>query len=83
MLRQLAVALLALAPAGAPELPAVPRGDCPAICGKLLKCKAGPWDSAADCASACEASIDDATSAKTYRCAARARSCAAIAKCAQ
>jgi hypothetical protein len=66
---------------GAGDLPVAQAGDCPAICAKLLKCKAGPFDTSEDCTAACEASLDDGVSAKTYRCAARARSCAAIAKC--
>jgi hypothetical protein len=64
-----------------PRLPRVETGDCPAICDKLLLCKEGPFDSAADCATACEAAIDDPISAKTYRCLARATECKKIKSC--
>jgi hypothetical protein len=66
---------------GAPTLPVAEVGDCPAICDKLLRCKEGPFDTASDCADACEASIDDAKSAKTYRCVARATDCKRIKAC--
>jgi hypothetical protein len=58
-------------------------GDCPAICGKLLRCKAGPFDTLSDCSDACESSIDDRKSAKTYRCVAKAKDCAHVKTCAR
>jgi hypothetical protein len=58
-------------------------GDCPAICGKLLRCKAGPFDTLSDCSDACEGSIDDRKSAKTYRCVAKAKDCAHVKICAR
>jgi hypothetical protein len=61
--------------------PVVDVGDCPAICGKLLSCKGGPFDTLSDCSDACEGSIDDRKSAKTYRCVAKARDCAHVKTC--
>jgi hypothetical protein len=65
------------------KLPRVEIGDCPAICEKLQGCKAGPFDSVSECATACEAAIDDPTSAKTYRCVARATDCKRVGSCAR
>jgi hypothetical protein len=58
-------------------------GDCPAICGKLLRCKEGPFDTLRDCSDACEGSIDDRKSAKTYRCVAKAKDCPHVKTCAR
>jgi hypothetical protein len=65
------------------KLPRVEMGNCPAICEKLQGCKAGPFDSVSECATACEAAIDDPTSAKTYRCVARAIDCKKVGSCAR
>jgi hypothetical protein len=65
------------------KLPRVEMGNCPAICEKLQGCKAGPFDSVSECTTACEAAIDDPTSAKTYRCVARAADCKKVASCAR
>lgn len=62
-------------------LPVVEEGDCRAICEELLGCQQGPWKKPADCADACEASNEDAVSGRTYRCVAKARSCARMKKC--
>jgi len=62
-------------------LPVADVGDCPAICDKLLRCKQGPFDALADCSDACESSIDDRTSARTYRCVAKAKDCAHVKSC--
>ncbi len=70
-------------PGEAGALPVAEVGDCPAICGKLLQCKAGPFDSLADCSDACEGSIDDRRTAKTYRCVAKARDCSGVKACAK
>lgn len=56
-------------------------GDCEKICAKLLRCKAGPWESAEDCSAACEGAQEDRIASRTYRCVARAKSCSAIARC--
>jgi hypothetical protein len=64
-------------------LPVDEVGDCPAICGKLLRCKEGPFDTLNDCSDACEGSIDDRKSAKTYRCVAKAKDCAHVKTCAR
>lgn len=68
-------------PDGGVALGAVPEGDCPAICSKLLGCKHGPWDSQADCLDACEGALEDEGASKTYRCAAKATSCAKLKRC--
>lgn len=62
-------------------LPLAEVGDCPAICAKLLRCKAGPFDTRSDCSDACEGSIDDRKTAKTYRCVAKAKNCAHVKSC--
>ena len=56
-------------------------GDWPAICEKLVQCKENIFDSKEDCEAAAEASIDDPTTAKTYKCVARATTCADVATC--
>ena len=73
------------ADAGSPgdrtTLPLAEVGDCPAICAKLLRCKEGPFDTMSDCSDACEGSIDDRKTAKTYRCVAKAKDCAHVKTC--
>lgn len=71
------------APDAGGELPIAEVGDCPAICAKLLRCKAGPFDTASDCGDACEGAIDDRRTAKTYRCVAKAKDCAHVTTCAK
>jgi hypothetical protein len=67
--------------AGGPELPAAAEDDCVAICAKLIRCKHGPWDTNADCVDACEGAREDETASKTYRCAAKATTCAKLKRC--
>jgi hypothetical protein len=62
-------------------LPVEEVGDCPAICSKLLRCRQGPFDTLSDCFDACEGSIDDRESAKTYRCVAKAKDCGHVKAC--
>jgi hypothetical protein len=66
---------------GAPELGVASEDDCAAICAKLLRCQHGPWDTEEDCRDACDGAIDDATSSRTYRCAAKATTCAKLKRC--
>ena len=66
---------------GGPEMPAAAEGDCPAICAKLIRCKHGPWDTLADCVDACEGAVEDEVASKTYRCAAKATTCATLKRC--
>lgn len=62
-------------------LPVVSDGDCVAVCSKLLQCGHGPWDTEAECRDACEAAVEDNTSGKTYRCVAKATTCAKVKRC--
>ena len=63
------------------EFPILVLTDCPGICQRLSDCAAGPFKSLNDCAAACEASIDDVVSGRTYSCVARAKFCKNVKRC--
>jgi tetratricopeptide (TPR) repeat protein len=68
---------------GATAIVPVDAGDCGKICGKLIQCNAGPWSAKDDCEQACDGAREDKVASKTYRCAAQAKSCKAVAACAR